>query len=187
MLMTLGDTLDTGNTLVIHATTAVDKTIPGDGYAFRVINGDAWFQDDVILYKTTMTFTSGYAITGGNAIASLWPCSLTPDHLGNVYYLDVSGGVIGSAALRVQDFNGIRLGGATWTKNTSDIIISATGLHITVPTIGLYNAAIVIGTPNSTGNFAIISSSVHRRHHWQVLWTSAPPRQGHSCKLLLNA
>ena len=160
MLMTLGDTLDTGNSLIIHAATAVDKIMPGDGYAFRVSNGDAWFEDDVVLYKT-LTFTSGSAITGGNAIAGLWQISLTPDHLGNAYYLDVSGGVIGSAALRVQDLNGIRIGGASWTKNTSDEIVTATGLHVSVPTIGLFNAAVVIGTPNLTGNFAIMSSSAH--------------------------
>ena len=160
LIMTLGDDADTNNSLTVHAFLTVDKKDTVNDFAFRVRNGSSWFEDEVAFYKRAR-FQQSSVISGANAVALDFENNLAPDNLGAAIFVNVASNTIGSGALRVQEANGIKIAGATWTSGTSDIIITATDIHLTVPTIGLYNAGLTIGSQNDIGNFAILSSSVN--------------------------
>lgn len=158
-LVFIGDENDDGNMLNIHAATVIDQPHSTEGYALRVRNGYALIEDGAVLHREAKW--AGATLNGATARAVSIECGAAPDNLGSVAFVDIGHNTIGAENRRVQAANGLRVSGDTWNKGTDDVIIAATAAQLTIPTVGLFNAGLVIGAQNAEGNFAILSSSPH--------------------------
>lgn len=155
-----GDPASSGaNTATIHHGALIVDGAGVQGYGLRVSGLPAWLDGGILLNANAkLDFAQGQLWTGASVTMMRFTADARPDHLGSVYCIDFGGNTIGGGNDRVQNFNMFRLNAATAVKGTSDLIISAAGMHISLPTIGLFNAALSIGN-QTDGNWCIRSSS----------------------------